>query len=96
MFREVATLVIDAQRSEEFEARVKQADPLFQKAKGCHGMTLHRVVETPGAYHLVVEWETVENHMVDFRESADFQRWRDLVGEFFVQAPAVIHTSQVI
>ena len=36
-------------------------------------MQLYRSIEQPQRYTLVVDWETVENHMVDFRESTDFR-----------------------
>ena len=79
-----------------FEAGVAQAKPLFLRAKGCHGMELYRSIEHPQRYTLVVSWETVENHMVDFRESTDFQEWRKLVGGFFVEPPQVHHEQKVI
>ncbi len=47
---------IDVKPGEEaaFEAGVAQALPLFQRAKGCHGMELQRSIETPSKYRLVV------------------------------------------
>ncbi|WP_338011954.1 antibiotic biosynthesis monooxygenase family protein [Mesorhizobium sp. ORS 3428] len=41
-----------------------EAAPLFLKAKGCHGLSLHRIGEDPTSYRLVVKWETVEDYMV--------------------------------
>jgi hypothetical protein len=38
----------------------------------------------------------VENHTVDFRNSADFQEWRKLVGHCFAEPPAVEHVRQVV
>jgi hypothetical protein len=35
----------------------------------------------------------VENHMVDFRESEDFQEWRRLAGPHFAAPPRVEHVS---
>ena len=51
---------------------MQKAAPLFKRAKGCTGMTLQRSVEMPARYRLFVQWDTVENHTVDFRGSADF------------------------
>jgi hypothetical protein len=39
----------------------------------------------------MIYWDTLENHTVDFRESAAFQDWRALVGPFFAAPPAVEH-----
>ena len=40
--------------------------------------------------------ETLENHTVDFRGSADFQEWRKLVAPFFAAPPEVEHVSEVM
>ena len=60
----------------EFEAAVKKAAPIFQRAKGCHGMELRRSIEKPSRYRLFVNWETLEDHTVGFRNSPEFQEWR--------------------
>lgn len=91
MITEIATLRINPLRAADFEAAVTKAAPFFKAAKGCHGMSLERVIETPGTYHLRVLWETVDAHMVDFRNSDNFQQWRALAGPFFLEPPAVVH-----
>ncbi|ARP85177.1 antibiotic biosynthesis monooxygenase family protein [Bordetella genomosp. 9] len=92
MFFEIAQIEIKEGANAAFEAGVAQAKPLFLRAKGCHGVTLQRSVEFPNRYRLFVEWETVENHMVDFRGSEDFAKWRELVGPHFASPPVVEHT----
>ncbi|MCD0503273.1 antibiotic biosynthesis monooxygenase family protein [Bordetella petrii] len=96
MIQEIASILVTAGHETDFEAGVAQAKPLFLRARGCHGVALHRSVENPLQYTLVVDWETVENHMVDFRESDDFQEWRKLVGPHFAQAPQVHHETRVM
>ncbi|MBC2664909.1 antibiotic biosynthesis monooxygenase [Novosphingobium flavum] len=96
MIHEIATLAIDPARSADFEAAVAAARPHFEAAKGFVSFGLQRVIEEPGSYRLVVGWETVEAHMVDFRESDGFQQWRALAGPFFTAPPAVIHVDTVI
>nr|WP_318530116.1 antibiotic biosynthesis monooxygenase [Rhizobium sp. TRM96650] len=68
---------------------------MFLRGQGCHGVSLHRVVETTSLYRLVMKWETLDNHMVDFRNSDDFQEWRKLVGPFFDGIPVVTHSESV-
>ena len=96
MIQEIASILVTAGQENQFEAGVAQAKPLFLRARGCHGVALHRSIENPQQYTLVVDWETVENHMVDFRESPDFQEWRKLVGATFAQPPQVHHETQVL
>lgn len=96
MIQEIASIIVTVGQETQFEDGVAQAKPLFLRAKGCHGVALHRSIENPQQYTLVVDWETVENHMVDFRESADFQEWRKLVGPYFAQTPQVHHETKVL
>jgi len=96
MILEIAQLSIKPGMESEFEAGVAKAAPIFRRAKGCKGMALQRSVETPNRYRLFVKWETLENHTVDFRGSADFQEWRKLVGHCFATAPEVEHSREVV
>ena len=93
MFWEIAQIDVKPGQEAAFEAAAAQAVPLFRRAKGCHGMRLHRSVENPARYFLVVHWETVEGHTVHFRGSPDFQEWRRLVGSHFAGTPSVEHTA---
>jgi heme-degrading monooxygenase HmoA len=96
MILEIARIEIDPSRSSDFENAVREALPLFARARGCGGAELHRVIERDGEYQLVVRWETVDDHMVHFRESEDFQAWRQLAGPFFLKAPDVFHTAVAV
>ncbi|CAJ50116.1 putative monooxygenase, partial [Bordetella avium 197N] len=96
VIQEIAKIRVKPGHEAAFEAAVQTALPLFARAKGCHGAALHRGIESPQDYALVVQWETLENHMVDFRNSADFQEWRKLVGDHFAAPPQVHHETKVI
>ena len=95
MITEIATLTIDPAKATDFEAAVAAAAPHFKSAEGCHGMSLEKVIETPGLYNLRVLWETVDHHMVTFRNSDNFQQWRALAGPFFTEAPKVGHGETI-
>lgn len=95
MILEVALIEITPGKEGDFEKAFAEAGPLFKRAKGCLSMEIQRSIEFPSRYRLVVGWETVEDHMVGFRESADFQAWRALAGPYFAQAPQVEHTKVV-
>ncbi|MET3134693.1 heme-degrading monooxygenase HmoA [Oxalobacteraceae bacterium GrIS 1.11] len=96
MIFEIAHLHITPNTHAAFEAAVGAAVPLFQRAVGCTSMRLERSIEHGDHYRLVVGWETLDNHMVDFRTSADFQEWRRLVGGFFLSPPQVEHMNTVV
>jgi heme-degrading monooxygenase HmoA len=92
---EIAEIDVVAGEEKAFEAAYAEAQPLFEAAKGCVGVQLRRSVEFPSRYRLVVGWESVEAHTVDFRGSEGFARWRELVGRYFDGAPRVEHVYRV-
>jgi heme-degrading monooxygenase HmoA len=96
MITEIAQIDVKPGMEKDFEAGVKSAAPLFKRAKGCKSMALQRSHEMPQRYRLFVQWETLENHTVDFRGSADFQEWRKLVGHCFAAPPNVEHVTEVV
>ncbi len=96
MITEIAQIEVKPGMEAEFEAGVKKAAPIFQRAKGCTAMELRRSIEKPSRYRLFVGWATLENHTVDIRGSADFQEWRKLVAHCFASPPEVEHVTQVV
>jgi len=93
MILEITEIDVKPERYRAFEEAVAASEDLFQRAKGWHGLELHRSREIAGRYYLLVTWDTVESHTIDFWQSADFQIWRARVGECFVKRPAVHHTD---
>ena len=96
MILEIAQIDVKPGMEAEFETGVKKAAPIFKRAKGCKSMNLHRSSEMPQRYRLFVQWETMEHHTKDFRESADFQEWRKLVAHCFASPPYVEHVAEVV
>ena len=96
MILEMAHIAVKPGAEAAFEAAVAQAAPLFRAAPGCGGVELHRVVETPGRYVLMVRWDTLEDHTVRFRSSEAFQQWHALAGPHFASPPHVQHTWTVL
>ena len=96
MVLEIAQIDIKPGMERDFEAGVKAAAPIFKRAKGCQGMELQRSIEKPSRYRLMVQWDTLDNHTVDFRGSPNFQEWRKLVGHCFESAPYVEHTERAV
>ena len=96
MIHEIATIDVKPGMESAFERGVSEAAALFQRARGCRSFSLQRVIERPTRYRLVVGWDSVEDHTVHFRESADFQAWRALVGHCFEGPPQVEHVTTAI
>lgn len=96
MITEIAEIEVVAGQEAAFEAAVETARSLFTAAAGCHGIELQRSIEEPTRYWLFVRWHDVDSHMVSFRQSAAFVRWRELVGPHFAGPPRVQHGEVVV
>ncbi|ANY85212.1 antibiotic biosynthesis monooxygenase (plasmid) [Microvirga ossetica] len=96
MIWEVAAINVEAGIESEFEAGVAEAAPIFRKAKGCRSLKLHRLIENPSNYQLIVGWDTIEDHITQFRNSEGFAEWRRLVSHCFEGLSVVEHTSEVL
>ena len=46
-------------------------------------------------YLLLVEWERLDAHTFDFRQSAHYQEWRALLRHFYEPFPLVEHFQTV-
>jgi heme-degrading monooxygenase HmoA len=95
MVLERAQFRITPGREADFEQAFEQAKLVIAGSSGFLSATLSRGVESPSAYLLLVEWETLEDHTVGFRESPAFGEWRGLIGHLFDGAPDVEHFVQV-
>jgi heme-degrading monooxygenase HmoA len=91
MVLEQALFEITPGSESDFEAAVEQGKELIAQAHGFHSLKLLRGIEQPGTYLLLIEWETLEDHTVGFRESELFVRWRELIGSYFATAPVAKH-----
>lgn len=91
MVTEFAQFEIKPGMEKDFIAGVEKSKPLFLASEGCFGMGLQRSIEEPQKFMLMVQWESVDAHLVTFRESAAYQQWRANVGHCFAAAPFVWH-----
>ncbi len=96
MVTEIAEIEVKAGMEEKFIAGVESSKPVFLRAPGCHGVELHRSIEHPRQFLLLVQWESVAHHLEQFRNAPDFALWREAVGECFAGSPKVQHTRKVV
>jgi heme-degrading monooxygenase HmoA len=91
MVLEHALIDIRPGTGEAFEAALAEARLVIGASPGFVSLRLHRGVEAPDRYLLLVEWDTLDAHVVGFRESDAFTAWRALIGPFFATPPEVVH-----
>ena len=96
MILELADIRITPGKNAEFDAAIERGvETVISKAKGFLGYQVQRGIESPERYVLLIRWQTLANHTVDFRESPAFAQWRAIVGPFFAQPPQVEHFELV-
>ncbi|MBR7801804.1 antibiotic biosynthesis monooxygenase family protein [Undibacterium fentianense] len=92
MILELADIRIQAGRQVEFDVAIQHGlNSVIAHAKGFCGYKVNKGIESPDRYLLMIFWENLENHTVDFRESPAFAAWRAIVGPFFASPPTVEH-----
>lgn len=92
MILEVADIRIRPGTQAEFDVAIQNGvSSVLSKAEGFRGYKINRGIESPERYLLMVFWDTLENHTIDFRGSPAFAQWRAIVGPFFAVAPSVEH-----
>jgi heme-degrading monooxygenase HmoA len=97
MILELADIRIAPGKNAEFEAAIQRgAETVIGQAKGFRGYKVNRGVESAERYILMIYWETLENHTVDFRGGPLFPQWRAIVGPFFAAPPVVEHFELVV
>jgi heme-degrading monooxygenase HmoA len=86
MILEIARITVKPGLDEEFlSVAADHGASIFAAAIGCAGMQLRKSIETPDTYIMLVCWHTLDNHIVDFRGSEGFKRWRELTGELYAK-----------
>ena len=92
MILELADIRIQPGQQAAFEEAIQRGlATVIGRAQGMKGWSVRRGIESAERYVLQIQWETLEDHTVGFRESPAFAEWRALVGPFFAQPPVVEH-----
>jgi len=88
---EVAVLDVKAGEERAFEAAFAKARHIIGSMPGFISLELKRCVEAHNRYLLLVQWRTLEDHTVGFRQSAEYQEWKKLLHHFYDPFPTVEH-----
>jgi heme-degrading monooxygenase HmoA len=92
MILEIADIRIQPGQQAAFDEAIERGlQTIISKAKGFRGYRVNKGIESPERYVLMVFWDTLESHTVDFRQGPAFTAWRAIVGPFFAQPPQVEH-----
>jgi heme-degrading monooxygenase HmoA len=93
---EIADFRIAPGQQAAFEEAIQRGvTTVISQAKGYRGWKVNHSIESPERYLLMIFWDTLEDHMVGFRQGPLFPQWRAIVGPFFAQPPQVEHFTLV-
>jgi heme-degrading monooxygenase HmoA len=92
---ESAVLHVRPNQTREFEAAFAQAQRIVAASPGYIAHELHRCIEKPSRYMLLVRWRALEDHTDGFRKSGPYQEWKRLLHHFYDPFPVVEHYESV-
>ena len=94
MILEIATITLKPGNADAFMSVMPDAFPFVESTPGYLRHELHRGLESPDTFTLLIWWETLEAHTVTFRESERFPAWRSVWGHL-MESASIVHVTQV-
>lgn len=91
----MARLDIKPGQEQELEKVFGNAQKIISSMNGYVSHQLQKCIEKSNRYILLVNWKTLEDHTIGFRESKEYQEWRVLLHHFYEPFPEVEHYQNV-
>ncbi len=91
----MAILQVRQKQTGSFEEAFSRAQQLLKQRKGYLGHELHKGIEYPDRYLLIIRWETLEDHTEGFRGSPQYQQWKAMLHHFYEPFPEVVHFNKI-
>lgn len=91
MVVEAAILEIRQGLESQFPGRFGEAAGILESMPGYLSHELHRCMEDPGRFLLLVRWRCLEDHTEGFRGSLQYHRWKELLHPYYDPFPRVDH-----
>ena len=92
MIKEFAQVEVLPGKDGEFVAAVNLAvAKVLSTARGFIAFEIYKSFERENFYMFEIQWATLVDHTIGFRESDLFPKWRAIIGPFFASPPQVEH-----
>lgn len=91
MIIETAHMTVAEGNEAAFETALEKARGFLESSPGCRGLEVHRGIERPQTFMLLIKWDSLADHTETFRNSDAFVQWRAILGPLFVETPQVEH-----
>ena len=95
MVLEVGDIEVRPGAEDDFVAAYRSVREVLASTPGCRSVRMTRGVESASRFVLLVEWDSVEAHEVNFRQTERFTTWRGAIGPYFVTPPRVEHVTDL-
>ncbi|MEE6450298.1 antibiotic biosynthesis monooxygenase [Gottfriedia acidiceleris] len=95
MILEAVMLYVKEGMEEQYEEAFRVASKIISSMNGYVSHELQRCMEVKGKYLLLVQWETLEDHTIGFRQSCQYQDWKKQLHHFYDPFPTVEHFEMV-
>ena len=95
MILEAVMLQVKEGLEAEYEEAFREASEIISSMNGYISHELQRCMEVKGKYLLLVQWATLEDHTVGFRQSNEYQEWKNKLHRFYDPFPTVEHFEKV-
>ena len=95
MILEVAILHVKQGQESHFEKDFSIASQYISSINGYLGHSLRKCIEQENKYILLVDWKTVDDHEIGFRNSAEYLKWKELLHDYYAPFPIVEHYKTV-
>ena len=95
MVLEMAVFNIVPGQEAAFSAAYAEAREMLTSTPGFHSARMTRGIESPSRFVLLVEWDNLEAHTVNFRRSERYPTWRGLISPYFDGQPTAEHYLDV-
>ncbi|MBX2951827.1 MAG: antibiotic biosynthesis monooxygenase [Leadbetterella sp.] len=96
MVSEVAILNVVSGKEKQFEEDFRTAGQYISSINGYIRHSLRKRIERENKYILLVDWETLEDHTIGFRQSMQYLEWKKLLHKYYDPFPTVEHFETLI
>jgi heme-degrading monooxygenase HmoA len=92
---ELVDLQIEDGSESDFIAAYQGVVEVLKSTYGCRSVRLTRGVESPSHFVLLVEWDSLEAHRKNFRETDRVIKWRAALNGFFAREARMEHFMDI-
>ena len=96
MILEVAVLNVIPGQEDDFLKAFAKAKDIIASMAGYITHQLKRCIENTSQFILLVEWEKLTDHTEGFRQSKEYQQWKELLHHFYNPFPTVEHYESIL